>query len=377
MDTATTRSGTIANQSERAPLIALDLARGLAAVMVMLVHVRARSFVELGALPLSQQSWPVAIFFAATRLGVEAVLVFFVLSGFLVGGRIIQRAKSSTFSLKDYGIDRCSRILLPLIPACLLTVLIGHFVLGQGINLPVLTANMLGLNGVLAPTLDANLPLWSLSYEIWFYIAGGACWVVTRRPLGAIVALAACSVVFSILAASLLLCWAFSALMVLTLDVPRKRLLFMVGLAVVAAGIAFLQLSVGSRFLAIAGISYVSPEVSRTLLCIGASLQLPYLCSAGVDHALHRLAAPARALAAFSYSLYLIHYPVNLALDHVFAKAPEITAQSLTILLARITICVAASLLFYFCFERHTLAVRCWLKRAMTQASYRSYPIPL
>ena len=98
MDTATTRSGTIANQSERPPLIALDLARGLAAVMVMLVHVRPHSFVELGALPPSQQSWPVAIFFAATRLGVEAVLVFFVLSGFLVGGRIIRRAKRGTFS---------------------------------------------------------------------------------------------------------------------------------------------------------------------------------------------------------------------------------------------------------------------------------------
>jgi len=46
-------------------------------------------------------------------------------------------------------------------------------------------------------------------------------------------------------------------------------------------------------------------------------------------------------------------------------------------LLARITICVAASLLFYFCFERHTLAVRRWLKRAVTQKSYQSYLIPL
>jgi peptidoglycan/LPS O-acetylase OafA/YrhL len=59
----------------------------------------------------------VGIFFAATRLGGEAVLLFFVLSGFLVGGRIIRRAKSRTFSLKDYSVDRCSRILLPLIPA--------------------------------------------------------------------------------------------------------------------------------------------------------------------------------------------------------------------------------------------------------------------
>src|SRR6516162_1739708 len=345
MDTATTRSGTIANQSERPPLIALDLARGLAAVMVMLVHVRPHSFVELGALPPSQQSWPVAIFFAATRLGQEAVLLFFVLSGVLVGGQIIRRARSGTFSLRDYGIDRCSRILLPLIPACLLTALIGRFVLGHGIDLPVLAANMVGLNGVLAPTLDANHPLWSLSYEIWFYIAGGACAVLTRRPLGAIVALAACCVVFSILTASLLLCWAFGAVMVLALEAPRKGLLFMVGMAVVAAGVVFLQLSAGSKFLAIASVSYVSPDVARTLLCIGVSLQLPYLCSAGVDHALRWFAAPARALAAVSYTLYLIHYPVNLALDHVFTKAPEITAQSLAMFLARITICVAASLL--------------------------------
>jgi len=361
MGTAT-RSGAIAKQSERASLIALDLVRGLAAVTVMLVHVRLRSFVELGALPPSQQSWPVAIFFAATRLGQEAVLLFFVLSGVLVGGQIIRRARSGTFSLRDYGIDRCSRILLPLIPACLLTALIGRFVLGHGIDLPVLAANMVGLNGVLAPTLDANLPLWSLSYEIWFYIAGGACAVLTRRPLGAIVALAACCVVFSILTASLLLCWAFGAVMVLALEAPRKGLLFMVGMAVVAAGVVFLQLSAGSKFLAIASVSYVSPDVARTLLCIGVSLQLPYLCSAGVDHALRWFAAPARALAAVSYTLYLIHYPVNLALDHVFTKAPEITAQSLAMFLARITICVAASLLFYFCFERHTLTVRRWLK---------------
>jgi peptidoglycan/LPS O-acetylase OafA/YrhL len=198
MDAATLPSA-IAKQPERPSLIALDLARGLAAITVMLVHVRLRSFVELGALPPSEQSWPVEVFFAATRLGQEAVLLFFVLSGFLVGGQIIRRAKSGTFSLRDYGIDRCSRILLPLVPACLLTALIGRFVLGHGIDLPVLVANMVGLNGVLAPTLDANLPLWSLSYEIWFYIAGGACVMLTRRPLGAFVALAACSVVFSIL----------------------------------------------------------------------------------------------------------------------------------------------------------------------------------
>ena len=65
---------------------------------------------------------------------------------------------------------------------------------------------------------------------------------------------------------------------------------------------------------------------------------------------------------ALAYVYFEGHYPVNLALDHVFTKAPEITAQSLAIFLARIAICVAASLLFYFFFERYTQAVRRWLK---------------
>jgi hypothetical protein len=47
---------------------------------------------------------------------------------------------------------------------------------------------------------------------------------------------------------------------------------------------------------------------------------------------------------------------------HIPVRDAEITAQSLAIFLARITICVAASLLFYFFFERHTQAVRRWLK---------------
>jgi hypothetical protein len=54
---------------------------------------------------------------------------------------------------------------------------------------------------------------------------------------------------FSILSASLLLCWAFAALMVLVLDVPRKGLLFVLGVALAAAGVLLFQLSSGSNFL--------------------------------------------------------------------------------------------------------------------------------
>jgi peptidoglycan/LPS O-acetylase OafA/YrhL len=66
----------------------------LAAIMVLVAHVRAASFVEYGALPQEQKSVLVAAIFAASRLGLEAALVFFVLSGFLVGGQRVRTGPS-------------------------------------------------------------------------------------------------------------------------------------------------------------------------------------------------------------------------------------------------------------------------------------------
>src|SRR5262245_27291270 len=93
----------------------LDMMRGLAALSVCLAHVRGASFVECGALPVASQTPLVAVLYLLTRLGHEAVLAFFVLSGFLVGGKIFERVRARTFILSDYAIERTTRIFLPLI----------------------------------------------------------------------------------------------------------------------------------------------------------------------------------------------------------------------------------------------------------------------
>ena len=54
----------------------LDLLRFVSALAVVLGHVRGLSFVQFGDLPESQKSIAVMIFFALTRLGHEAVIVF-------------------------------------------------------------------------------------------------------------------------------------------------------------------------------------------------------------------------------------------------------------------------------------------------------------
>lgn len=101
------------------PVIALDLARGLAALTVLFYHVRGSSWVELGILPVAQRSLASEVFFGLNRLGNEAVMVFFALSGFLVGGKVIERIRGGRFDAGHYAVDRATRILIPLVrPAC-------------------------------------------------------------------------------------------------------------------------------------------------------------------------------------------------------------------------------------------------------------------
>ena len=66
----------------------LDAIRFLAAFMVVFCHSRNDFFLPYGELPVEQKTLGTMLFYSLGRLGHEAVIVFFVLSGFLVGGAI-------------------------------------------------------------------------------------------------------------------------------------------------------------------------------------------------------------------------------------------------------------------------------------------------
>jgi peptidoglycan/LPS O-acetylase OafA/YrhL len=357
---ATVRSFHSISQERRSSIVALDLMRGLAALTVLLVHVRSVSFVEFAALPADQKTTLIAILFGLTRStrAQEAVLIFFVLSGFLVGGQLLSRVKKGTFDLATYFIARCSRIFLPLIPACIFTALISLFVFDQQVSAILLLANMTGLNGVIAPTLVLNFPLWSLAYEIWFYVVGGAIAYMAAKgtSIAATIILATSAVIFSILAASFLLYWAFGALMVMLLRTKFKEVLFAGGISLLAIGAVLHELSIPSKSLL--NVAYIPIEASHALICLGVSFSVPFLCSQAVEKALAWLIAPARALAAFSYTLYLTHYPINFAMNTIFPRSTSLTPEALAYFGLRISICLFAAALFYFCFERYTTALR-------------------
>jgi peptidoglycan/LPS O-acetylase OafA/YrhL len=350
-------------ERRRQSVIALDLLRGLAALAVLLFHVRASSF-DLSLLPPAQKEIAFAIF-GITRLGNEAVLVFFVLSGILVGGQIIARAQNGTFDLARYVVDRCTRIFPPLIPACLLTVIINLVVFHEGTGIAPLVANMIGLNQILAPELHNNPPLWSLTYEIWFYVLGGAMGylAINRTSVGGALTVALSVVIFSLLSAPYLLYWALGALMVLFLNTRYQGWLFLAGGTLAAIGTATYELSFPGH--SYASVTYIPVEVSRALLCVGTAFALPFLCSARAENFLHGLRRPAKALAAISYTLYLTHYPINVALDLIFPQFGELTWESVGCFGARTGICLAAATIMYFCFERNVPVLKKWLAAAL------------
>lgn len=169
----------------------LDLVRGAAALAVFLGHQRAFLFVDHAR--VAERNPAIDVFYALTGFGAQAVTVFFVLSGFLIGGAVHERFSSRSWSFGDYALRRLSRLWVVLLPALLFTFAWdwagswlsdgagydGRFyeryhsgpssaVQADG-GLLAFLCNMLFLQTIVGPTYGTNGPLWSLANEFWYY----------------------------------------------------------------------------------------------------------------------------------------------------------------------------------------------------------------
>lgn len=144
----------------------LNLIRFLAALLVFLSHVKI----------FTKGIWQIA------GLGHEAVVIFFVLSGFVIS--------FVTFGKKEdcraYVVNRLSRIYSVALPAILLTLFLyylGHWInpdafarLDERLIDPFLTtlAALFFVNqSWVGITVFSNMPYWSLGYEVLYYVFFG------------------------------------------------------------------------------------------------------------------------------------------------------------------------------------------------------------
>ncbi|MGE3298514.1 MAG: acyltransferase family protein, partial [Porticoccaceae bacterium] len=151
--------------------------RWVAAWLVVLGHMRTQWFVALS--DMDTPNLAVMGFVWLAGLGHSAVMAFFLLSGYLVGGRLLD-AQAAGHGYARYAIDRITRLYVVLLPAfavSYLLVVLGSLIVGDPTildreenSLYTLLANMAFLQGVAATDFAHNLPLWSLSNEFWYYV---------------------------------------------------------------------------------------------------------------------------------------------------------------------------------------------------------------
>src|SRR3954454_17373909 len=84
----------------------LDTTRWVAAFAVALSHARNFLLLDWGATP--QASVGYAAFYFASGFGRISVIVFFVLSGYLVGGKAFEALRDGRFFSRRYMVERLS-----------------------------------------------------------------------------------------------------------------------------------------------------------------------------------------------------------------------------------------------------------------------------
>lgn len=356
----------------------LDTVRWISAAVVVLGHsmglVFARNSISAGLLdPLDFLS----------GLRGPAVTMFFVISGYLVGGGVLERARG--FRWKPYAVARFSRIYIVLIPAILLICLLDGIAFRIDPASPVYNAiwpsgvlgsvpivdhyapinwvvTILSLAGVVAAPLGTGNALWSLGYEWVFYFVFPLLVVPFARFRSLLVPLVPITLLLGVLIvagrpidAAFFAIWiagAYARVLNDYADVPGW--LAWAGALVAAAAL------VVSHFGA----------VNAAMLVMGLGFSLYLSRRPAGERGLSRRVD--RLLADSSYSLYVTHFPVVIFLAFLFHRAGllpvsglPLNGLSLAMVAAMMIASLALAWAFGVLFEQRTGRFRAWIDRRL------------
>lgn len=367
----------------------LDLLRGLAALLVCAGHLRAFLMVDFGQIK-SPNSLD-RVFYFATGLGHQAVVVFFVLSGYLVGGSVLTAYQSGRWSWTNYTLRRMSRLWVVLLPALVLTLTLdslgrclGHSgyqgtfhslynsgptptvpadlrattFLGNAFFLQTIKVNCLGTNG----------PLWSLANEFWYYaLFPLLCGIFASSGLTFQVSVSkfqfsAFRFLLSAFLFAFLLWW-------LPASITWLGLIWLFGVGAFWAG-RFEQVRRICRqpaWLVFAGVLALGTlaasktgSIFGTDWSLGVAFALWVVGLASCEHHVLWLKKLAAGLSEMSYTLYLVHFPLLAFVFFCFFEGRKFLPGVTTYLwfgsLLALSVTCAAGI--WFCFERNTDRLR-------------------
>lgn len=303
----------------------LNFLRWNAAFLVVVGHVRGLVFVPYSDLEINNLF--IKLFYFMTGLAHEAVIVFFVLSGYLVGGKLVNSYRINRLQWKKYFIKRITRLYIVLIPALIiggLLDLIGVFYFNEShlynnafqfgslnylvtdrLNIEHFLSNLFMLQETFTPTFGSNGPLWSLAYEFWYYIL---------LPIMIIMFFHVRSVLNINSILKMIMIIVFAIILIILLD-TRLLLYFMLWLLgtvtffVRKITVPFWLSIVFSMLVLVLGRfgQFVPSLLADFLLAIGIGMMINSYESTKLNIKFVKMNT---LLADFSYSVYLFHFPL-------------------------------------------------------------------
>jgi len=384
----------------------LDFFRWVAAFDVLWGHTYSRYMPPYLDLAPDERSIVYLIFAFPAGFIHFAVMIFFVLSGYLVGGNLLAEVRrTNDIDVARYLVRRLVRLWIVLLPALVVTCVLDLIglaakppdasllygpriweTLGPGTFL----CNAAFLQTVHCWEYGYNNAFWSLANEFWYYVAWPfIAFAFVRGPklqirLAVVLSTVACLTLLTARQfdgrpiASYMLIW----LLGVGAAVARRPILNMPLWLWVAI---FLAATVGFRLLVRHAQSLGDPNVflvdraffvDMGISFIFANMLVAMKVAGG-------LRPPPGALlhkkfAGFSYSLYAVHEPILnclAALVMVFLGVGVRTAPQgpgdWSIVLAAMALATGGSYLFSLATEAHTERARCWIMRMLAPSPAR------
>lgn len=352
--------------------ITISLVRGLAAFTVAAAHLRAEMYPGLRT--LADPSLWFQGFAFATGFAHQAVLWFFVISGWLVGGSLLNKI-GRPGAMTSYAIDRVTRLWTVLVPTFALTLLLGmaagvlqpgsiDFVPANEFSVMAFVGNLFGLQGVVVPDFGGNYALWSLANETWYYVMFplllllfGARSAGSRIASGAALALGAI-----LLPAEIVM---YFAVWLLGAAFSRVRIDCSIAvrcawLVPLAAASAYFRLTADNdRF----DQSTLPMDLLLSVMFLAFLSSLQYK-PAPTSAFARPLARVGKFFADFSFSLYVLHLPLVFLMKHVAMARFDLGQLSpsaplhFAIYLGMRSVLLLASWLSYLLFESQTYRIR-------------------
>jgi peptidoglycan/LPS O-acetylase OafA/YrhL len=362
--------------NQRGNLPILDLIRFSAALLVLFGHTRGVFLVGIDS--VSEPNVFIRTFYLMSGLQHEGVVLFFVVSGFLVGGSIWQQMRQHSFKSAAYLLNRFTRIYLVYIPALIVigvitTVGAAFFAdtrlfaerplfpsgVSAGWTWEQIPCHLFSVQGVLCDAWGADPPLWSLGFEWTFYLLAPVAFSTILIPMqwvarimwfvalsGIVYALHRINASFDQWLAIWLLGVAAS---VIARRWPVPLLAALVGLALCFVAMFLSRTKI------------LSPDTTDAMVTIGLTLALSCRILIEYNFSSRVINRGAR----FSYSLYLVHLPLCILVGAMLerlagwpATLVQPDGRGIAAFAATVSAALLTSWLFACCTEDYTAEVR-------------------